>query len=210
MSKIPRRIRKQLARILVTAGVVCLGNLSLVGCATADKKFSDNATDAQIYALLVSLGVFEGTYHHRTLEDRLRAKYASIDQDAADEPAPPSEGPEDVPSAPYYSTLSARTGVEPPSPGLGPPDEGDQNPVSRENLLAMIDKESAQIATLKAKIRKLTNEKPLADTFPLPSRFDETLQRASREDLARMIGKQDKLRKSLMARLQQLQKSRSG
>jgi len=37
------------------------------------------------------------TAEHQTLEQRLSAKYASTDTNAA-EPAPPAEGPEDVPA----------------------------------------------------------------------------------------------------------------
>lgn len=37
------------------------------------------------------------TADHQTLEQRLTAKYASADTNAA-EPAPPAEGPEDVPA----------------------------------------------------------------------------------------------------------------
>jgi hypothetical protein len=38
------------------------------------------------------------TAEHQTLEQRLSAKYAAADTTLADEPAPPAEGPEDVPA----------------------------------------------------------------------------------------------------------------
>lgn len=37
------------------------------------------------------------TANHQTLEQRLTAKYASVDT-SMEEPAPPAEGPEDVPA----------------------------------------------------------------------------------------------------------------
>ena len=38
------------------------------------------------------------TAERQTLEQRLTAKYAAADTQMADEPAPPAEGPEDVPA----------------------------------------------------------------------------------------------------------------
>ena len=38
------------------------------------------------------------TAEHQTLEQRLTAKYASNDTTTAGEPAPPAEGPEDIPA----------------------------------------------------------------------------------------------------------------
>jgi hypothetical protein len=58
----------------------------------------------QIAACLLSLALLPAcstttmtTAEHQTLEQRLSAKYASTDTNAA-EPAPPAEGPEDVPA----------------------------------------------------------------------------------------------------------------
>lgn len=39
------------------------------------------------------------TAEHQTLEQKLSAKYASVDTTNGQEPAPPAEGPEDVPAA---------------------------------------------------------------------------------------------------------------
>jgi hypothetical protein len=38
------------------------------------------------------------TSEHQTLEQRLSAKYASVDTTSAGEPTPPAEGPEDIPA----------------------------------------------------------------------------------------------------------------
>jgi len=58
----------------------------------------------QIAACLLSLALLPAcstttmtTAEHQTLEQRLTAKYASADTNT-EEPAPPAEGPEDVPA----------------------------------------------------------------------------------------------------------------
>lgn len=59
----------------------------------------------EIAACLLSLALLpacstttQTTAQHQTLEQRLTAKYASVDTTAAGEPAPPAEGPEDIPA----------------------------------------------------------------------------------------------------------------
>jgi len=58
----------------------------------------------QIATCLLSLALLPAcsttsvtTANHQTLEQRLMAKYASVDTEM-EEPAPPAEGPEDVPA----------------------------------------------------------------------------------------------------------------
>lgn len=48
-------------------------------------------------ALLPACSTTQTTAEHQTLEQRLTAKYASADT-VAGEPAPPAEGPEDIPA----------------------------------------------------------------------------------------------------------------
>jgi hypothetical protein len=48
-------------------------------------------------ALLPACSTTQMTAQHQTLEQRLMAKYANTDI-AATEPAPPAEGPEDIPA----------------------------------------------------------------------------------------------------------------
>jgi hypothetical protein len=59
----------------------------------------------EIAACLLSLALLpacsttsQTTAEHQTLEQRLTAKYASADTTVAGEPAPPAEGPEDIPA----------------------------------------------------------------------------------------------------------------
>lgn len=59
----------------------------------------------EIAACLLSLALLpacsttsQTTAEHQTLEQRLTAKYASVDTTAVGEPAPPAEGPEDIPA----------------------------------------------------------------------------------------------------------------
>jgi hypothetical protein len=50
-------------------------------------------------ALLPACSTTQSTAQHETLEQRLKNKYvASADTTTAGEPAPPAEGPEDVPA----------------------------------------------------------------------------------------------------------------
>jgi hypothetical protein len=59
----------------------------------------------EIAACLLSLALLpacsttsQTTAEHQTLEQRLTAKYASTNTTTAEEPAPPAEGPEDIPA----------------------------------------------------------------------------------------------------------------
>jgi hypothetical protein len=50
-------------------------------------------------ALLPACSTTQTVAQHQTLEQRLMAKYANAEKDiAAGEPAPPAEGPEDIPA----------------------------------------------------------------------------------------------------------------
>src|SRR5256885_1925216 len=60
----------------------------------------------EIFSSLLSLALLSAcsstsqttTAQHQSLEQRLTAKYASADTTSAEEPAPPAEGPEDIPA----------------------------------------------------------------------------------------------------------------
>ena len=49
-------------------------------------------------ALLPACSTTQTTASHETLEQRLMAKYAAAPGAAGEEPAPPAEGPEDIPA----------------------------------------------------------------------------------------------------------------
>lgn len=71
---------------------VCLLGLALLPACSTTSTTTASTTSSTTTASATT------TSEHQTLEQRLTAKYASVDTTNVGEPAPPAAGPEDIPA----------------------------------------------------------------------------------------------------------------